>query len=168
MIIFNYVVNYIDILLAAILLIFVIIGYCRGLLINVINFIRWSLGLFLCFYVSEKATPLVYSNYVKPRALEAINKNFVTSTNLDEVLKNLQDFSQKIPKPLADSVDFSKLNISSDDIANEILKNYFEGILMFAVKAALFILVFAVFFLITGIIITVIRKRRRRKEQNSH
>ena len=165
MIIFNYVVNYIDIILAAILLIFIIIGYCRGLIINVINFIRWSVGTSLCFYVSEKATPSVYNSYVKPRALETINKTIVTSTNLDEVLKNLQDFSQKIPKPLADSVDFSKLNISSDDIANEILKNYFEGILMFAVKAVLFVLVFAVFFLLTGIIIMIIR-RRRRKEQN--
>ena len=49
MIIFNYTVNYIDIILAAILLVFIIAGYCRGLFINIVNFIRWAVGLFLCF-----------------------------------------------------------------------------------------------------------------------
>ena len=164
MTIFNYVVNYIDIALAAIILIFLIIGWCRGLLINVINFIRWSAGLFLCFYASENASPMIYSKYVKPAALESINKNIVTSSNLDETLKNIQEIGNKLPEFLKSSVDFSKLNVSGDDIAQSILENYFEGILMFLTKAAIFAAVFALFFLITGIIILIVRKRNKRRE----
>ena len=164
MTIFNYVVNYIDIALAAIILLFLILGWCRGLLINVINFIRWSAGLLLCFYASEALSQTVYNTYVKPAALESINKNIVTS-NLDETLKNIQDIGNKLPDFLKSSVDFTKLNVSGDDIAQSVLENYFEGILMFLTKAALFVAVFAIFFLITGIIILIVRKRSKRREE---
>ena len=165
MTIFNYVVNYVDIALVAILLIFIIIGYCRGLLINVVNFLRWSIGLFLCFFLSENLSELVYNSFVKPKALDVINKDIVTSSNIDEILNNLQKFAKDLPKELTGSIDFSKLNVSGDDIANEILQNYFEGILMFLTKAAIFIAVFIVFFLITGIIILIVRKSSKKKEE---
>ncbi|MBQ9531957.1 MAG: CvpA family protein [Eubacterium sp.] len=165
MIIFNYVVNYIDIALIAILLIFMIIGFCRGLLINVVNFLRWSCGLFLCFFLSQNLSSVVYENYVKPSAVETINKNIVTSTNIDEIMKSLQSFAEKLPNVLTKSVDFSKLSIKGDDLASEILDNYFEGIFMLLTKAAIFIAVFIIFFLITGIIILIVRKSSKRKEE---
>ena len=167
MVIFNYTVNYIDIILVLILIAFIVAGYCRGLFINVANFLRWAVGMFLCFFLSEKMSPLVYNNYVKPRALESINKNIVTSTNLDEVLKNLQETVNSLPKVLANSVDVSKLNVSGEDIAKSILENYFEGILMFITKAAIFAAVFIVFFLITGILIFAVqRASKKRSEKN--
>ena len=115
MVIFNYTVNYIDRILVLLLLAFVILGYCRGLFINVVNFLRWAVGLFLCFFLSENLSQTVYENFVKQRAIESINKNIVTSTNLDEILKNLQDFGNQIPKAISGSVDFSKLNVSGDN-----------------------------------------------------
>ena len=167
MVIFNYTVNYIDIILVLMLLAFIVAGYCRGLFVNVANFLRWAVGLFLCFFLSENLSPMVYSNYVKPRALESINKNIVTSTNLDEVLKNLQETVNSFPKVLADSIDISKLNVSGDDIAKSILENYFEGILMFITKAAIFLAVFAVFFLITGIIVLAIQRASKKRSQRN-
>ena len=163
--IFNYVVNYIDVALIAILLVFMIVGFCRGLLINIINLLRWAIGLFLCFFMSENYSSFVYNTYVKPRALESINKNIVTSTNIDEIMKNLQSFGKELPKPLYDSIDFSRITVSGDDIANEILENFFEGILIFLTKAAIFAIVFVVFFLITGLIILAVRKASKRKEE---
>lgn len=165
MVIFNYTVNYIDIILVLLLLVFIVMGYCRGLFINVVNFLRWAVGMFLCFFMSENMSPLVYNNYVKPRALEAINKNIVTSTNLDEILKNLQEFGKGLPKFLSDSVDFSKLNVSGENIAKSILENYFEGILMFITKVVIFIAVFVVFFLITGIIVFAIQRVSKKKTE---
>ena len=167
MVIFNYTVNYIDVALCALLLMFIIIGYCRGLFVNVVNFIRWALGLFLSFYLSEKLNYLVYSTYVKPRALESINKTIVTSTNLDEVLKNLQDVANELPKFIRNSVDFSTLNVNQSDIASAILENYFEGILLTLVKAAIFICVFLLFFLITGIILAIARGSAKRKRASN-
>ncbi len=165
MIIFNYTLNYIDVALCAILLLFIIIGYCRGLLINVVNFIRWATGLFLCFFISENATPFVYNTYVKPKALEAISKNIVTSTNLDEIIKNLKAFGESLPKAVASSVDFGSLTVSGDDLANEILERYFEGVLTLLVHATIFLAVFVVFFLITGIIIFAVRRHSKKKEE---
>ena len=165
MTILNYTVNYIDIALAAVVLICVIVGYARGLFINVINFIRWAVGLLLCFFASENLSSVIYETYVKPRAIESINKNIVTSTNLDEILKNIQEIGNQLPKALSDSVDFAKLNLSGGDLANEILENYFEGILIFLTKAAIFIAIFVLFFLITGIIILVAKKSSKRKEE---
>ncbi len=163
--VFNYVINYIDIALIAILLIFIIIGFCRGLLINVINFFRWSIGLFLCFFLSENMSVTVYNSYVKPRALETLNEKVVTSGNIDEVMNNLQSYADGLPKALTNSIDFSKISISSDDIANEILENYFEGILMFLTKAAIFAAVFLIFFVVTGIIILIVRKSSKKREE---
>ena len=167
MIIFNYTVNYIDIILIAILLLFIVAGYCRGLFINIVNFIRWAVGLFLCFFFSERLSEPIYNSYIKPRALEYINQKIVTTTNLDEVSKNIQDFGSRLPSFLKGSLDFSSLSISSDDIANSILENYFEGLLMFLTKAAIFVAVFAVFFLITGIIVLAINNSRKKRDGKS-
>ena len=167
MIIFNYTVNYIDIILVAILLLFVICGYFRGLFINIVNFIRWALGMFLCFFLSEKLSEPVYNSFVKPRAIAYINENIVTSTNLDEVFKNIQEFSNKIPEAFKGSIDFSKFSVSGDDLAKSILENYFEGLLMLLTKAAIFIAVFAVFFLITGLIVLVIKRRNKKRDKKS-
>ena len=167
MIIFNYTVNYIDIILVAILLLFVICGYFRGLFINIVNFIRWALGMFLCFFLSEKLSEAVYNSFVKPRAIAYINENIVTSTNLDEVFKNIQEFSNKIPEAFKGSIDFSKFSVSGDDLAKSILENYFEGLLMLLTKAAIFIAVFAVFFLITGLIVLVIKRRNKKRDKKS-
>ena len=165
MVIFNYVVNYIDIALAAIILLFIIMGFCRGLLINVVNFLRWSLGLFLCFFLSENLCTPVYEKFVEPKALETINKNIVTSTNIDEIMNNLENYAKSLPKPIAESIDFSKISISGDDIAKDILENYFEGILIFLTKAAIFVGVFVLFFLITGIIIFAVRHSSKKREE---
>ena len=167
MIIFNYTVNYIDIILVAILLVFIIGGYCRGLFINIVNFIRWAIGLFLCFFLSENLSEPVYNSFVKPRAIEYINEKVVTSTNLDEVLKNIQQAANELPKALTGSVDFSKLSVSGDDIAKSILENYFEGVLMLMTKAVIFLAVFALFFLITGIIVLAIQRSRKKRDGKS-
>ena len=165
MTIFNYTVNYIDVALCAVFLIFLIIGYNRGLLINVVNFIRWAVGLFLCFFLSENLNALIYENFVKEKALDYINESIVTSNNLDEILSNLQSFGDKLPPPIAKAVDFSSLSVSSENISEEILNNIFEPVLLFLIKAAIFIAVFLAFFIITGIIILLVKKASKRKEE---
>ena len=165
MVIFNYTVNYIDIALVALLLIFIIVGYFRGLFINIANFIRWAVGMFLCFFLSENLSGYVYTNYVKPKAIEYIGEKIVTSTNLDEVLSNLQSFGEKLPPLISQNLDFSNLSVSGDDLAKSILENYFEGMLIIAVKAAIFIAVFILFFFITGLIIHIIQRRSRKREE---
>ena len=165
MTIFNYTVNYIDVALAAILIIIAAVGCRRGLLVNVLNFIRWSVGLFLCFFTSSYFSPSVYDTLVKPRALDYINEKIATSSNLDVVLENLNSFEDSLPADVAKMIDFSSVTLSSENLAESILESVFQPILMTLTKAAIFVAVFAVFFCITGIIILIIKKRNKQKDR---
>jgi hypothetical protein len=149
--------------LVAIFLIFTLIGYKRGFFFTVINFIRYALGFSLCFYFSNNLTQPIYDNYIKQRALETINEKIATSTNIDEVITNLQDFASSLPKFVTSSVNIDTLTVSSDDIAQSVLTNIFEPVILALTKGAIFIVVFLVFFIATGLIIHFVRKISKRR-----
>ena len=168
MTIFNYTVNYIDVAIVALIVIFAAVGCRRGLLVNVLNFIRWSVGLFLCFFASSKLTPFVYNSYVRPYALENIQQKIVTSSNVDEIMKNLEKVTAELPDYISKFIDVSAIKLSSDDMAVSILENVFEPTLISLTKAAIFIAVFALFFLITGIVILTVQRRNRKKDKEGN
>lgn len=165
MTIFNYTVNYIDIALTAVFLIFTFIGYKRGLLITVVNFIRYAVGFFLCFYFSDSLAQPVYDKFIRERALEAINSKIVTSANTDEIIANLQNFGSSLPDFVSEGLELKAFSISGDDIAESLLTNVFEPIILALTKGAVFVAVFLVFFLATGLIIYFVRKSSRRREE---
>lgn len=164
MTIFNYTVNYIDIAIAAIFLLFAFVGYQRGILITIVNLIRTAVGFFLCFYFSMNLYEPIYNNYVRDKALAAVNDKIVTSSNVDEVIANLQEFSASLPKFMQDFFDFSSISLSSDNMAQTILDTLLEPALIVAIKVSVFVLVFLLFFITTGVIIHLIRKSFKKKE----
>ncbi|MBR3149893.1 MAG: CvpA family protein [Eubacterium sp.] len=166
MTIFNYTLNGIDLGFILFFALLAVFGYRKGIFLSVLGFIRWSFGMLLCFFVSSKYSLGIYNGYVKPKALEYINQKIVTSTNLDEISKNLGELQQSLPKALEGTVDLSKINLSSADAAKTILENVFEPALITLTKVCVFLAVFAVFFLITGIIILVIRNRNKKKDKD--
>ncbi|MFR5876838.1 MAG: CvpA family protein [Eubacterium sp.] len=165
MTIFNYTVNYIDIALAAIFLIFTFAGYKRGLFITLINFVRYALGFSLCFYLSDNLTQPVYDNFIRERMLEMINQKIATSANIDEILANLQNFASSLPDFISNGLSVESLSISNEEIAQSLLTNVFEPIILAVTKGAVFAAVFIVFFLSTGLIIHFIRKSSRRRDE---
>ena len=167
MTIFNYTVNYVDIGIAAIFLLLALIGYHRGLIINVVNFIRYTVGLFLCFYLSHNLYLPLYEVYVRERALQYIQEKLIVDTNLDATLQNLQEFGNSLPVFLQNSFSTEALTLSSDDLAQTILVNVFEPLLFTVLKAAIFIAVFLLFFGATGLLIRVAQRRSRKKEEKN-
>ncbi|MCR5208092.1 MAG: CvpA family protein [Eubacterium sp.] len=165
MTIFNYTVNYIDVALAVIVIAAAVAGYLRGIISSIVRFIRAALGLSLCFYFSSYYTQPVYDNLVKPRLLETINEKIVVTGNLDEVLKNLNMYVSSLPGFIADAFKVKSLNVSSDDIATSILTNVFEPVALTAVRVAIFLGVFIVFFAATGIIILAVKRHNKKKEE---
>jgi len=165
MTILGYTVNFVDVAIVLLVILSAVHGCRRGLLYNVINFIRWSVGTFLCFFVSSNYSTAVYDAYVQPRLMNYINNNIATSGNIDEVLANLQKAGERIPKQLQGLFDFSSFTVSSDDIASSIEQNVFEPAAMALTKAGVFLAVFAVFFLITGILMLVIQHRNKKKDR---
>lgn len=165
MTIFNYTVNYIDVAVVGVFVLFAFLGYHRGLIINIVNFIRYSVGLFLCFYISENFYMTLYNNYVKVKALAYLNEKVVTSANIDENIKNLQEIGKGLPDFITDTIRFQSINISSENVAESILNNVLEPVLLFISKAAIFLAVFVVFFLITGIILLVVQKAGKKADE---
>jgi len=165
MTIFNYTLNYVDVAFVFIVVFAAIIGYVRGIFSTIIRLIRAAVGLFLCFYSSSYYTQPVYEKLVKPRLLAMINEKIVVSGNIDEVIKNLNNYIDSLPRFIGDNLSIKSLNISSDDIAQSILTNVFEPAALTATKIAIFIAVFVVFFLVTGIIIAVVKLRNKKAEE---
>ncbi len=165
MTIFNYTLNAFDAVIVALVLVLTVVGAHRGLLVNVLNFIRWSLGTLLCFAAGSYAGPIVYEHYVKPRAMAYVTQKIVTSDNLDEVLQNLQQMQQQMPKALGDMLNLNNLTIDSGDIAQSVMENTLQPFLLSLTKAGVFLAVFLVFFLLTGIILLLIKRRNRKKDK---
>lgn len=169
MTIFNYTVNYVDIIICAIFLLFGFVGWKKGIFITVINFIRYVVGLFICVFVSNRFTTFVYDNFVKERVIDILNDKIVTSNNLDEVISNLQGTIDSFPKFMMEWFNISSIKLSSDDIVLDIANNIFGPAVQMLVKIGLFAITFILFFAITGIIISVIQRKNNKdkREKNS-
>ena len=163
--IFGNTLNYADLAVIAIFLIAAVTGFCRGLVISIVNFIRASVGMFLCFYISSNGAQPIYEKYIRQQCLDTINEKIVTTGNIDEVIENLNSFSTSVPKFISDTMNLKSVDISSADIAQSILTGVFEPVALFLTKAVLFIAVFIIFFLSTAIIIRVVRKVNKRKNE---
>jgi hypothetical protein len=164
MTIFNYTVNYIDVALVVIFLLFASIGYKRGLFFTVINFVRYALGFSLCFYLSNNLTQPIYDNYLRQKALDTINTEIATTSNVDEVISNLNNYVSSLPKFISNSLNIDSLTLSTKDVSESLLTNIFEPIILAITKGAIFIAVFLVFFIATGVIIKTVRKASKRRD----
>ena len=159
------VVNYVDVALALIIVAYIISGWKRGFFITVLNFVRYAFGFALCFYISDNSAQAVYDDYVKERALERINEKIVTSDKAPQLLENLQQAVNALPKDIAGSLDISSVNLSSKNVSQEILDNLFKPILMFLTQAALFVAVFIVFFGATAVIMYYVKRAKKTPPQ---
>ncbi len=167
MTIFNYTVNYVDLIIIGAVILICWISWHRGILMGVINFVRYSLGTFLCFFFSTNYTMMVYNEFVRPQALQYINDKIATSGNIDEVTKNLNDFGNGLPPFIAQFMDFKQFSITSSDLAESILNGVFQPVLLVLTRIAIFLGVFIIFFGATGIIILIVRGVTRHKEKKA-
>lgn len=165
MTIFQYTVNYADIAVCVILIGAGVIGYFRGVFINIVKFIRTAIGLFLCFYCSTHLTLPVYEAYVRPRLLASIQEKIVTTANIDEIMQNLNDYAATFPAFVSKNLPLTDLHLSSTDMARSILTNVFEPIVLTMIKIAIFIVTFIVFFGATAVIIHMLRRMNKKKEE---
>lgn len=168
MTIFNYTLNYVDVIIVGVLLLTFFVGYAKGILITLVNLIRYSVGLFLCMFVANGYSEMFYISFVKERIVNKLSAQVVTSANIDEILANLNTTVNSLPSFVKKGIDVTSLSFSSgDDIASIIAENVFQPIALVIVKVLLFVLTFVVFFGLTGLIIHGIRKRNSKKRSES-
>lgn len=168
MTIFNYTLNCVDVIIVGVLLLAFFVGYAKGILITLVNLIRYSVGLFLCMFVANGYSEMFYNSFVKERIVNKLSTQVVTSANIDEILANLNTTVNSLPSFVKKGIDITSLSFSSgDDIASIIAENVFQPIALVIVKILLFVLTFVVFFGLTGLIIHGIRKRNSKKRSES-
>lgn len=167
MTVFNYTVNYVDVIIVGIILLFMIIGWARGIFITVVNLIRYAVGFFLCTYCSNNLAQPIYDGFVKEKIVDTLAKKVVTSANIDEISTNLTQFVDNLPDIVRNNVDTSTLSIKSgDDIAASISDTLFQPIAMILLKGIIFIAIFILFFGITGVIISALQRRSKKKNKD--
>ncbi|WP_308567719.1 CvpA family protein [uncultured Eubacterium sp.] len=164
MTIFNYTVNYVDVVIVGVLLLAFFVGYSKGIFITLVNLIRYSVGLFLCMFVTNEYYQIVYDSFVQDKIVNSLSQKVVTTANIDEILSNLNSTIDTLPSFIKDGINLSSLSFSSgDDVAAVIADNVFMPVALILVKAALFLLTFIVFFGATGLVIRLIRNRNKKK-----
>lgn len=161
---FNFTFNYLDIAIVLLLVISVIKGYSVGFLKTIFNFLSYSVGLFLCFYLSGNLTPIIYDSYVKEKVLSDITEK-IEAVGIETFLANVSESLQKLPAFLTASLDLSVLSTSSENAADIILINVLEPIILTALKIAIYILVFILFFAAIGIVSHLITKSSKRRDK---
>ena len=120
MTIFNYTVNYVDLIIVGILLIFGIVGQQRGLFITLVNFIRYVLGFSLCMFSTDRFPQPIYDNFLQERVQNTVNEKIVTSSNIDEIMANINNAVDSLPNYIKNSIDVSSLKLSSNNISQNI------------------------------------------------
>ncbi len=157
--------NYADLAIVGIVLLAAVVGFCRGLIINFVNFIRLSVGAFLCFFTAENASQPVYEQWVKPKLLEQVSHHLASAADAEEMSAGLKAFTESLPKFIADNINFQDVDFSAETVAENIVNNVLEPVALACVKAVLFIAVFIVFFGVTWLIIHAVKKHIRKKEK---
>lgn len=168
MTVFNYTVNYVDLIIVGILLFFAIIGQQKGIFITLVNFIRYVLGFSFCVFSADRLPQPIYDNFLQDKVQNTVNEKIVTSSNVDEIINNINKSLDSLPDFLKDSISISSLKLSSSNISQNITNEVFEPVITVALKVLIFVIVFVLFFGITGAIIHHIRKKNKnkRKERN--
>lgn len=167
MTIFNYTVNYVDLIIVGIVLFFGFVGLNKGIFITLINFIRYVVGLSACMISADRLPQPIYDNYLKERVVDAVNQKIVTSSNIDEIMDNFNSVINSLPNILKNNIDLTSLKLSSNNISQNITNEVFEPVIIVFLKVIIFIVIFALFFGITGAVISHIRRKNKNKRKEN-
>ena len=168
MTIFNYTVNYVDLIIVGIFLFFGFVGLNKGIFITLINFIRYVVGLSACMISADRLPQPIYDNYLKERVVDAVNQKIVTSSNIDEIMDNFNSVINSLPNIVKNNIDLTSLKLSSNNISQNITNEVFEPVIIVFLKVIIFIVIFALFFGITGAVISHIRRKNKNKRKESN
>lgn len=167
MTIFNYTVNYVDLIIVGIFLFFGFVGLNKGTFITLINFIRYVVGLSACMISADRLPQPIYDNYLKERVVDAVNQKIVTSSNIDEIMDNFNSVINSLPNIVKNNIDLTSLKLSSNNISQNITNEVFEPVIIVFLKVIIFIVIFALFFGITGAVISHIRRKNKNKRKEN-
>ncbi|MDE6154999.1 MAG: CvpA family protein [Eubacterium sp.] len=154
--------NYIDLIFIIITAVMIIAGACRGLVVSLLSMLRFIAGIPLAYFVSDTYYSQIYNNLVKDIAYNNVLEELSQAQSIETIISNVKDFTESLPSVFSGNIDFAGA-LSIEEISRVITDSIIEPIALVAIRIIIFAAVFVAFYVITGIIILVV-KRFRKKE----
>lgn len=150
--------NSIDLCIIVIFLIIVFEGYARGFIASLLSLVRFAVDIPISFIVADKFSSVVYTDYFKETIRAEVLKS-IENSGLDTYVASVKDTVHSLPDVLKGSVDLSFLDTASAaSAADGIMSNIVDPVGNMIIKVALFVVTLAVFYILTGILLFVIKK----------
>ncbi|MGN1420546.1 MAG: CvpA family protein [Eubacterium sp.] len=131
--------------------------------------LRVAIGVPLSLYVGEAYNKPIYDNYIRQYALEQVGKKFSDSQEITAFTTKLRESINTFSFLLEDKTDLDVINnLTADKAAIYITDNIIEPVAVEIVKLVLILLTFLLFYVITGIIVSVAKKIREKKKLPLH
>ena len=150
--------NSIDICILILFVVIVFEGYARGFIVSLLSLIRIAVGIPLSFLVADRLSSTVYTNYFSEDIHADVLKG-MESSGVDTYIQSFRDTVSNFPDILKGSADLSFLDhAGAASAANGIMTNIVDPIAEMITKTALFLATLAVFFIVTAIILYIVKK----------
>lgn len=157
--------NYIDLIIIVFVVLCVYLGVRRGLVISLFSMLRAVAAIPLSLFVGNTYYELIYNNYVRDIVVAEISKKAADSSQLADLVKNINAFTADFSALGVEKLDLSSLvSFDSVALAEYITDNILKNLLCEIIKISLIILTFLLFYVITSIIMHIAKKIRKKKK----
>ena len=161
--------NLVDLSLIVLIALTVFVGIKRGLLISLLSALRFIVSIPLSFFVGNNYNEIIYKNYIRQYVLKCVNDKLSQSNEINEFVQNLKSITSTFSflfkdKSLIKSINLVNTNTASVYITDNILCPIVQEI----IKILLILLTFILFYVITGIILSLAKKIREKKKLPLH
>ncbi len=158
-------VNIIDIVLIALFVIMIIEGYVRGFLVSLIGILRFFLAVPVSYFASTRLAAPVYENWVRGYIINRITIGIENAGGIDGFVEKAVDGSNPVLSAVSKRFgELSLASLSPDKAAQLITDNLIQNAAMTVLKIAIFLATLVAFYVITAIIIRIVKVRSKKDE----
>ena len=147
--------NFIDLSIIILILLIVWEGYARGFIVSLLSLVRFAVGIPVSFFIADKYSLALYNSHFRENISSRIFAD-IESTGISEYIASVKT---GVPEFISGTVDLSFLdNANTAAVADGVMKNIVDPVAETITKVALFVVSIVVFYLITGIILHIVKK----------
>ena len=161
--------NYIDLFLVVLIAVYTYVGVRRGFLISLVGMLRFVVAVPLSAFVGNTYTEPIYKNYVRSYVLKYVSEKLSSSAQITDFTDGLKSLSNAFSFVFKDKSALASINAITPDTASAyITDNILCPIVQEIIKILLIVLTFLLFYVITGIIMSLAKKIRQKKNLPLH
>lgn len=161
--------NYVDLTLILFAVISAYVGFRRGFLLSFLAMARTVLGIPVSLWAGKTYSAQIYDSYVRDYIFQQVSDRISDSAAISEITSSLKETVNAFSFLLDGKADLSEINsLTPQTAAVYITDNVIGPIALEIVKIVLIVLTFLIFYVITGIIISLIKKIREKKKMPLH